>query len=417
MAGCLRRMSLAIGLSLAAAGLLSGPASATTARTASDPQDTGIVLTVNAPVVRPGQPLIVDATLPAGIADGELMLHAWPLGDPNAQPAMTGYIEIEHQHATWYQTRSLPVGSYVIDASVNVPPFNQSSYRAPQVYVTVAGSPWPMERHVIAAEGQDHALWVRDTSTTSAWHSLGGYLLDAPSVVLAGSRNLFVGRGKDGNIWVRSPATAWSMLNPAGKTCTQPTASVAGTQLYVTCVGSDSTLWYAHTSIPASANPRITGWTSLGGNVRSAGAVFVDGSTVHVAAIGHAGGLYERTLTTPWRLSDNCSATPAAVYDQAHDLVTACRDSTDGTLRMAWSPEPGSTDVLSFDNLGPRIVGEVGLLSETHGVPSYYSVNAYVQTADGRVWQVDWPYGTAPTTRGLGGHAIGGVSAAPLPPA
>lgn len=417
MAGRLRRLSLAMGFSVAA-GLLAGPAAAaTTARTSADPVDTGIALSVNAPVLRPGQPLVVTAALPAGIADGELALYVVSAGDPNSAPAPSGYIEIEHGHATWYQTRSLPVGTYVIEAAVNVPPYSQTSYNVPQVTVTVAGTPWPMERHLIAAQGTDHQLWVRDTSTAGAWHSLGGYLQDAPSVVLAGTRNLFFARGKDGNVWVRSPNTAWSMFNPAGKGCAQPTASVAGTALYVTCIGSNSTLWYARTTIPASANPRITGWTSLGGNVRSGGSVWVDGSTVHVAAVGHAGGLYKRTLTTPWQIWDNCAAASAIAYVQAHYLATACRDMSKGDLRVSFAPYPGSSaNSAGGGDFGPQIVGEVGLVPETYGVPSYFSVSTYVQTVNGQVWQYNWPYGEIPKGRGLGGHAVGGVSAAPLPP-
>ncbi len=197
---------------------------------------------------------------------------------------------------------------------------------APAALVTAAGHEGLAEFEIFG-RGTDNALWYTtctaegptQTDCDGSWTSLGGVLSSAPGAAgdLGGPVSVY-GRGSDGAVWVRDQSGtsfgAWSRIGGALRPGTAPAAATTGNgntwllvvgtnrQLYVHEVGqtgftaaggttgaspalvttasalvafvrgTDNALWYHQFLSSAS------GWSSLGGDLRSGVGAFGDTS-------------------------------------------------------------------------------------------------------------------------------------------
>jgi hypothetical protein len=259
---------------------------------------------------------------------------------------------------------------------------------------------------LVAVTGRDNALWVRDTG--GPWLSLGGYLIDAPTVVLGQHQVFFVGLGRDHNVWIRSETEWWRRFGPVDTWCLGPSAVVSGTQLGVTCRGGDGAVYAARTADPSTGLPSVGSWQRLGGLVKH-GAAVSDFSEDGIApeflysAIGNDDAGWYRFHDTWWvRLfAQKCAGALAA---SEFGEIWACRAPT-GRTTVFWFDEASGN--IQARDIGGLIKGRPAVSVDPDGVYRVYALGG-----DDRIWRND---------NGAGWHLFGGagyhgVSAASLTP-
>lgn len=240
--------------------------------------------------------------------------------------------------------------------------------------------------------GVDGGAWYRSTAVSGPWVSLGGVMLNAPTVISWGGDriDLFV-RGMDSALYQRAYASGvWSPWRSLGGTLSSAPAATSqslGT-LKVFARGSDSRMF----SISWDGQ-RWTPWADHGGTLTSApaGAADPDSRAATVGALGPAGQLYDVAVAPNGAVGGfvarglyPCSAPAYAA--QAGDGVS---------FTMAYRAAAGNA-VVGNTSIGGVLTGSPGLLV------SGSAATVVVRGTDGGLWLYTGVPGSG-TWRSLGG--------------
>ena len=246
--------------------------------------------------------------------------------------AGTGYAFYRGQDDAVY-LRTVRNGAWSVQASLG-----GTIIGAPAV--AIAGS-----TVVVGARGTDSALWVRTLSngTWGAWRSWGGTMSASPAMAGASDGRVYAfSRGPAGSLWtaVMAPGgamTAWAGLG--GQFITSPAAvSTAPGSVELYAVGADRAVWR-----DALAGGAWSGWTPVGGATYSAPAAarIPGGSGVQVFARGTDNALWVNTGSAGafggWRkvggvLIDG----PAAAGSPAPGVDVAVRGTDNAVWAASW---------------------------------------------------------------------------------
>jgi hypothetical protein len=245
---------------------------------------------------------------------------------------------------------------------------------------------------LVAVVGQDKALWVNDGS---GWESLGGQLIDTPSIAIGTTQVYYVGLGIDRNVWIRTDDIGWTRFGPANTWCDGPSAvAFSGIDgqfgeymsppgLMVTCRGLDGAVWTASVSEPRMWDvPTTRDWQSIGGGVKygvSVSDVSDPWPAFAYTAVGNDNALWINEGSGAWPLLEGTwyreggTCTGPASASEFLEYV-GCR-GLDGSLWLkgeSWFP------------FGGTIQGKPAIT-----VHSDDTLHAYVLGNDRRVWTRD----------------------------
>jgi hypothetical protein len=243
---------------------------------------------------------------------------------------------------------------------------------------------------LVAVVGQDNALWVNDGS---GWESLGGQLIDTPSIAIGTRDVYYVGLGFDRNVWIRTDHLGWTRFGPANTRCDGPSAVALpgfGLEfneyrtppgLKVTCRGGDGAVWSAGVGEPRIwAVPTTSGWQFIGGGVKYGVSVSdVSAHGTHAVAytavgnddavwINEGSGAWPTLEGTWYREGGQCTG-PAAASEFLEYVGCRGRDGSLWLQGESWFP------------FGGKIQGKPAIT-----VHSDDSLHAYVLGGDGGVW-------------------------------
>jgi len=213
-------------------------------------------------------------------------------------------------------------------------PANQAPRSAVALAIDPGGTGYALFR------GQDDAVYLRTvrSGTWSAQTSLGGTIIGAPSVAIAGSSTVVAGaRGTDNALWVRTLANGtWGSWRSWGGNMSASPA-VAGTSdgsVYAFGRGPAGSLWTA-TMAPGGT---VSGWTALGGGVVTApAAVSTAPGGVEVYAVGTDRAVWRDVLSggrwSGWKWLGGASySAPAAARIPGSSTVQVFVRGTDNAL-------------------------------------------------------------------------------------
>jgi hypothetical protein len=262
---------------------------------------------------------------------------------------------------------------------------------------------------MVAVVGGDNALWVR--STTTGFHSLGGILVDTPTIVRGNGVDYFLGLGADHNVWIRTADLAWQPLGPKGTNCAGPSGLISVDTLAVACRGGDNGLWVAKVPVPTNgALPKLGGFANYAGKIKG-GVAIADGAdysaTTPVAYFYYLG---VGSDSTPWYRGDADSWAPDDPAVCGGDFSTTefgdigvCRNAG-GTLQVV-TYGAGAPVVKTIPS---GVLGRPAVSSDDDGVTRFYVLgtdgNIYLATSNS-------PDGTGATFTRWDGAGKYGVAA------
>ena len=265
----------------------------------------------------------------------------------------------------------------------------------------------------VAVVGTDNGLWVR-RSDSSAWGTLGGTLIDTPSIVVNGSTTYYVVLGSDRNVWVRTDAIGWDRLGPVGTNCQGPSAAVSKGWLAVGCTGGDKALWVGKTALPASGLPKLPGWGSMGGILKtgpslSDASTGTSGAAFGYTVLGADSRPWFRTDAVGWKMRSNALCGGVVASSQRAEAL-ACKDDASASLKTFHAPsQPGAT-LLAPKIVNGSIQGRPAVTADSTGTARYY-----VLGSDGTIWRAtQQPNGTLTPFSLWGGAGRHGLGAATL---
>ncbi|HEX8703059.1 MAG TPA: M12 family metallopeptidase [Myxococcaceae bacterium] len=223
------------------------------------------------------------------------------------------------------------------------------------------------------------------------WESLGGLLVESPSVASMGSGHLDVYvRGVDNALWHRYHANnAWSPWEGLGGSLTSEPAAVSWGQgrVDVFARGADG-------SLIQKTYRQTTGWSnwvSLGGQIvgKPAAVSWASGHLdVYVRGIDNA--LWHRYyLNNAWSQWENLggilTSEPAAA-SWAKGRIDVFARGSDGALYQKTYQEPTGWSA-SWESLGGQIIGAPAALSMSPG-----HLDVYVRSTDNALWHKWYTY-------------------------
>ncbi len=261
---------------------------------------------------------------------------------------------------------------------------------------------------LVAVVGTDNGLWVR-RSDSPGWSTLGGQLIDTPSIVVRGATTYYVVLGTDRNVWVRTDTLNWQPLGPAGTDCKAPSAAISNGVLAVGCTGADSALWVGKVALPSTGLPRLPGWKSYGGILKT-GPSLSDASTGSTALFGYTvlgadSRPWFRTDAKNWMMRSSALC-GGVVASSGRAEALACKDNASASLKTFHAPSDTDPSMLEAKVVPGSIKGRPAVTADPDGVARYY-----VLGSDGTIWratqQANGTLSAFSLWGGAGKHGIG----------
>lgn len=192
----------------------------------------------------------------------------------------------------------------------------------------------------------------------SGWVNLGGQIVGAPAMVVAGGMTHYIATGTNRVLYHRTDTTGWTRMAAPEVWCVHVSAvAIAGT-ITVACVGANSALYSLQ--FPASARYpflQVADLTRIGGRIYGSASVVDDAGTPRFFVVGGTypdGGTGSNTYTTTgsgWtRWNTYCLGAVGASYTDTLKVV-ACQQDFDfvrietGSATGEWTARsvPGRT--------------------------------------------------------------------------
>jgi alpha-galactosidase len=195
--------------------------------------------------------------------------------------------------------------------------------------------------------GDDSQAYQRTyaNGTWGPWVSLGGQIIDAPTVAYTGPGSWqLTATGTDDQIWTRSASSGWSSIGaPTGLSVYgRPSAVADGSSTYVAVRTNDDSVWLDTLD---TASGTWSGWTGLGGTISDSPTLLTTPSGVRLFARASDYTLWENDLTgAAWSgwfkqnsfTSDDFSGALGAAADSATgDGAQLAYRGVDGAVHLA----------------------------------------------------------------------------------